>query len=518
MTIAKTTSRAQYSGNGSTAAFSFPYRFFADADLDVYVLVESSGVETLQVLTTHYTVSNNGDETGGTVTMITPPASGEVLTIVRSTAQTQSTDYQSNDAFPAETHEAALDRLTLLVQQLQEAVDRSITLPISDAGADTELPYNRADKFLAFDASKNLVAVSTVASEVTVSPYMETLLDDTTAVAGRDTLEISVKNLSKSADYTPVAADRSKVITCTAGMTLNLTSAATLGNGWYAFVIASGGDVIVDPAGSETINGVATITIKDGTSALVFCDGTGFSTIGIGLQSESSPKLGGNLDANGNAVFWSKGADVASAAELLVLTDGNSFDVTGTTTITSIETTSDAFAVGSIIMLQFDGALTLTHHATDLILPGGANITTAAGDVAMLAKYAAGDWRCISYQRSSGEPVVTPIASSSFVSSETAIPSGGTAATVAHGLGAIPSLVSVVLRCKTTDLGYSVGDEVQVLSSSLSGAYQSTVYADATNVEFGLTTGSTIQIYNQSTGSLSSITAGNWKLVFRAWA
>jgi len=72
-----------------------------------------------------------------------------------------------------------------------------------------------------------------------------------------------------------------------------------------------------------------------------------------------------------------KGSDVASATAL-TLGDGNIFDITGTTTITSIAT----MAVGAKVTLHFDGVLILTHHATDLVLPGGANITTAAGDEA----------------------------------------------------------------------------------------------------------------------------------------
>lgn len=95
-----------------------------------------------------------------------------------------------------------------------------------------------------------------------------------------------------------------------------------------------------------------------------------------------------------------KGADIASAAALTLGTDGNFFDVTGTTTITSINT----WHVGGRVLLQFDGALTLTHHATDLILPGAANITTAAGDTAEFVEYAAGDWRCVNYQKASAAP------------------------------------------------------------------------------------------------------------------
>lgn len=96
-----------------------------------------------------------------------------------------------------------------------------------------------------------------------------------------------------------------------------------------------------------------------------------------------------------------KGADMASAAALAPGSDGNYFDVTGTTAITSINTVS----VGTIIHLHFDGALTFTHNATDLILPGAANITTAAGDEAIMFEYASGDWRCLNYTKADGSTV-----------------------------------------------------------------------------------------------------------------
>ena len=72
---------------------------------------------------------------------------------------------------------------------------------------------------------------------------------------------------------------------------------------------------------------------------------------------------------------WSKGVDVASAAPLVLGTDGNYFDVTGTTGFAAI-----TVPAGTMFMLQFDGALTLTHHATNFNLPGGVNILTVAGD------------------------------------------------------------------------------------------------------------------------------------------
>lgn len=91
------------------------------------------------------------------------------------------------------------------------------------------------------------------------------------------------------------------------------------------------------------------------------------------------------------AAFGSKGADVASANALVLGTDGNYFDITGTTSILSIGT----LGVGSLVRLHFDGILTLTHHATNLILPLGQNIITYAGLELTFVEYAAGDWRLV---------------------------------------------------------------------------------------------------------------------------
>jgi hypothetical protein len=130
-----------------------------------------------------------------------------------------------------------------------------------------------------------------------------------------------------------------------------------------------------------------------------------------------------------------KGADVASANALTLGTDGNYFDITGTTAITSIGT----LGVGTVVRLHFDGALTLTHHADDLILPGAANITTAAGDEAEFVEYATGDWRCVDYQKASGQSVVQfiPTAANALAGSvvQTVYTTSGAVAT---GTGTIP--------------------------------------------------------------------------------
>ena len=95
---------------------------------------------------------------------------------------------------------------------------------------------------------------------------------------------------------------------------------------------------------------------------------------------------------------------MASAATVAI--GGNSSDnitISGTTTITAFDTV----AAGIRRFVTFSGSLTLTYNATSLILPGAANITTAANDTAEFMSLGSGNWICIRYQKASGLAVVS---------------------------------------------------------------------------------------------------------------
>ncbi len=90
---------------------------------------------------------------------------------------------------------------------------------------------------------------------------------------------------------------------------------------------------------------------------------------------------------------------VASAGTVdLGAQTGNSLVISGTTTITSFGTVSAGIAK----IVRFSGALVLTHNGTSLILPGAANITTVAGDVACFQSEGSGNWRCVWFQPTDG--------------------------------------------------------------------------------------------------------------------
>lgn len=124
--------------------------------------------------------------------------------------------------------------------------------------------------------------------------------------------------------------------------------------------------------------------------------------------TEVSPLTQGGLDkrttaqAIANLFKGTKGADIASAATTSIgAATGNYVTITGTTTITSLGTGT----AGWLRLVRFAGALTLTHNATSLILPTGANITTAAGDFAIFVSEGSSNWRCLAYYRASGLPL-----------------------------------------------------------------------------------------------------------------
>lgn len=66
---------------------------------------------------------------------------------------------------------------------------------------------------------------------------------------------------------------KSNAIRCSAAVTLALSPAATLGNGWHVMVDADGGIVTIDPDGAETVNGAATLEIQAGYGAFIYTDG-----------------------------------------------------------------------------------------------------------------------------------------------------------------------------------------------------------------------------------------------------
>ena len=163
MTVSSTTTKVSASGDGSTAAFNYTFKIFANSEMEV-IIRSSTGTETTKTLTTHYNVSGAGNDSGGTVTFTSGniPASGETVVLRRKLALTQGTDYVENDPFPANSHEDGLDRLTFITQGLQEELDRAFKVSKTNSITTPEFTENaaaRASKALGFSSDGNTLAV-----------------------------------------------------------------------------------------------------------------------------------------------------------------------------------------------------------------------------------------------------------------------------------------------------------------------------------------------------------------------
>ena len=134
MTVANNYGLVRYVANGSTTAFAVDWRLESADDFVVYKSVD--GVQTV-VDPSEYTPVNT--DTEHKVVFNTAPASGTVIAITRSTPQEQDTPYKTSSGFQAIKVEEDFDSLTMMIQELQQDVDRAIKVKETDSITADEL-------------------------------------------------------------------------------------------------------------------------------------------------------------------------------------------------------------------------------------------------------------------------------------------------------------------------------------------------------------------------------------------
>jgi len=215
MTVSTTTARSgPYAGSGTTGPFTVGFRFLENSHIKVVKNV--AGVEEELELDVDYTVTGAG-ASSGSVTLGTALATGQTLTIVRNVPTTQETDYVAGDSFPAESHERALDQLTMIAQQLKEEVDRSAKLPVSNTEDANALV---ADIVRLADSADELDAVAAIVADVTTVAGVDT---EVTTVAGIAANVTTVAGIA--ANVTTVAGNTTNINTV-AGVSSNVTTVA----------------------------------------------------------------------------------------------------------------------------------------------------------------------------------------------------------------------------------------------------------------------------------------------------
>lgn len=163
--------RVQFTGNTGTGPFAFTFNVLTDGDIVVYKNT------TLLSLTTDYTVSRNADGTGS-VTMVNPVVTSDVVTIIGGRELERTTDFVTAGDLLAVSLNEQLDSLVIMAQQLDEKMTRSFKVNPGDVFTDLEMPLlnDRKGKYLAFNTTTgdpeagpdqtDVVALASVTSDI----------------------------------------------------------------------------------------------------------------------------------------------------------------------------------------------------------------------------------------------------------------------------------------------------------------------------------------------------------------
>jgi len=318
MTIAAETNRVTYSCNGVLTDFSFDFLIFDEDDLKV-TITDSGGTPTVLAITTDYTVAgeNGKFQSGGTVSTVKEIdgsmqayawATGYTITIELNLDLEQTLDLVRGGTYSNESLETALDRLTKITQQLNDAINRSIVLSTASELSGLTIPDLIAGRYLyAADAETLGWAVSVDTTALTVSDFMKTVLDDINAAAAfttmgvttyiqglfddadahtaRNTLKTPLSRVSaaKTSSYTVTSADDGMLILVDATANNISITFPAVGDLWNGFTIgikktdSSSNYVESTPDGTEKIDGANSHFLHSQNSvAWYVVDGTGW--------------------------------------------------------------------------------------------------------------------------------------------------------------------------------------------------------------------------------------------------
>lgn len=168
MTVQNTGNRISYTGDGSSTAFSFPYKIIATSDMKAFV----GGLST-----TSFTVSTPSDS-GVTVTFLVAPAAGLPIVLLRDPDLLQQSSLPSTGPFPAGTVERMIDKVTLQMQRMRELINRSLTLADADTStASTTLPTPESNKVIGWNSAATQLVNLNATDLVTTVTYGSTSKD-----------------------------------------------------------------------------------------------------------------------------------------------------------------------------------------------------------------------------------------------------------------------------------------------------------------------------------------------------
>lgn len=245
MTVTETSSKSsKYTGDDVVSEFAFNFKVLDDEDLVVYKYLISDATSEVLVKDVDYTVDlvDDGDS-GGSVTLVSGALSSLYkLQIFRDTPDDQEVSLPDQGNFVPSVINDALDKMTMLIQEMQEVVDRAVVVEPMSEETPEDLITNTA---LALSTAQSALSVANAATSAAAQSYIDSVAYVNSAIASllpSVGLTITPWETDISAGETDIATPYS----FTAGQ-------VNVGGAWYVLNEAGTGGASLDNTGANTI-------------------------------------------------------------------------------------------------------------------------------------------------------------------------------------------------------------------------------------------------------------------------
>lgn len=390
MTISSNSRKAgPFIGNGTAATFPFTFKVFQASDLEVVKLTVATNVETILVLNTDFTASVNEDQNsspGGTITLSAGAlATGYNLVITSDIENLQPTDLTNQGGFYPEVITDALDRATIQIQQLQEAVDRAALLPITSSAdaaslvADIVRLADSADN-LDIDAN-NIASINAVAGSISNVNTVATNISNVNTVAG---VSANVTTVGTNiASVNTVAADLNEPVSEIETVAGSITNVNTVGTNIANVNTVAGisGNVTTVAGISANVSTVAT------NSASVTTAATNIASINTVAADLNEPVSEIDTVATNIANVNTVGNNIAGVNTAA----GNNANITTVATnIANVNTTATNIANVNAVAGNATNINAVAGNSTNInsVASNSTNINTAATNMASIVTVA----------------------------------------------------------------------------------------------------------------------------------
>ena len=219
MSVGQTSRRAgPYTGTGLVSQYPFTFRIFTETELRV---LRSEGEEIDApdeelAYGTDYTVSLNADQEaspGGTVTLASPLAEGLRLSILSNVPSTQTVTITNYDGMQPRTLNTVHDKLTILIQQLEEQLERTLLIP----GSSNETPDQLMQRLLAAQETAQAAADEAVSAKDEAQEILDDVKDYGEAATVLEPVKDDIPTLAEVVDQIETVGNNITAVSVVAG-------------------------------------------------------------------------------------------------------------------------------------------------------------------------------------------------------------------------------------------------------------------------------------------------------------